>query len=76
MGAKDLNLRLSQHRAETVRNILVAAGLPAERVTAKGMGDSQLVVFDCASKRLSRSEMLGCNQPNRRVEVLVRGIQD
>jgi OmpA-OmpF porin, OOP family len=76
MGAKDLNLRLSQNRAETVRNILVAAGLPAERVTAKGMGDSQLVVFDCASKRLSRAEMLGCNQPNRRVEVLVRGIQD
>lgn len=76
MGAKDLNLRLSQNRAETVRNILVAAGLPADRVSAKGVGDSQLVVFDCSSKRLSRAETLGCNQPNRRVEVLVRGIQD
>lgn len=75
MGAKDLNLRLSQKRAQTVRNILVAAGLPAERVNAKGVGDSQLLVSDCASKRLSRTEMLGCNQLNRRVEVLVLGIQ-
>lgn len=76
MGARDLNLRLSQARAETVRNILVAAGLPAERITAKGLGDSQLVVFDCANRRLNRPELLGCNQPNRRVEVLVRGFQD
>ncbi len=75
MGARELNMRLSQQRAETVRNILIAAGLPAERISAKGVADSQLVVFDCATKRLSRDEMLGCNQPNRRVEVLVRGLQ-
>ena len=76
MGSKALNLRLSQQRAETVRNILVAAGLPANRITAKGMGDSQLVVADCAKKNLKRPELLSCNQPNRRVEVLVRGFQD
>ena len=76
MGSKDLNLKLSQQRAETVRNILVAAGLPANRITAKGMGDSQLVVADCSKKGLKRPELLSCNQPNRRVEVLVRGFQD
>jgi OOP family OmpA-OmpF porin len=76
MGSKDLNLKLSQQRAETVRNILVAAGLPANRITAKGMGDSQLVVADCSRKGLKRPELLSCNQPNRRVEVLVRGFQD
>lgn len=76
MGAKDLNLRLSQNRAETVRSILVSAGLPAEKVSAQGVGDSQLVVSNCAGKQLNRTELLRCNQPNRRVEVLVRGIQD
>lgn len=76
MGARDLNLRLSQARAETVRNILVAAGLPANRITARGMGDRELVVADCGIRRLSRPELLACNQPNRRVEVLVRGFQD
>ena len=76
MGSKDLNLKLSQQRAETVRNILVAAGLPANRITAKGMGDSQLVVADCSIKGLKRPELLSCNQHNLRVEVLVRGFQD
>jgi OOP family OmpA-OmpF porin len=76
MGTKDLNQRLSQNRAETVRSILVSAGLPAEKVSAQGVGDSQLVVSNCADKQLSRTELLRCNQPNRRFEVLVRGIQD
>ena len=76
MGSKDLNMKLSQQRAETVRNILVAAGLPANRITAKGMGDNQLVVADCSKKGLKRPELLSCNQANRRVEVLVRGFQD
>jgi OOP family OmpA-OmpF porin len=76
MGSQELNQRLSQQRAQTVLNILVAAGLPANRITAKGMGDQQLVVTNCASKGLNRTDLLGCNQPNRRVEVLVRGVQE
>jgi len=76
MGSKDLNMNLSQESAETVRNILIAAGLPANRITAKGMADIQLVVANCGQKGLKRPELLSCNQPNRRVEVLVRGFQD
>jgi len=75
MGSKQLNQRLSLQRAQTVLNVLVAAGLPANRITAIGLGDQQLVVTSCANRGLSRTELLGCNQPNRRVEVLVRGFQ-
>jgi outer membrane protein OmpA-like peptidoglycan-associated protein/uncharacterized protein YidB (DUF937 family) len=35
------NLALSQARADAVRNALVAAGAPAEAVTAKGYGDTR-----------------------------------
>jgi OOP family OmpA-OmpF porin len=76
MGSKELNQRLSLQRAQTVLNVLVAAGLPANTITAKGLGDQQLVVTGCANRGLSRTDLLACNQPNRRVEVLVRGIQE
>ncbi len=75
IGSREANLQLSRSRAETVKNVLVGMGLPADRVVSVGVGDRQLIVPDCEIKGLSRSELLLCNQPNRRVEVLVRGIQ-
>ncbi len=75
IGSREANLQLSRSRAETVRNVLVGMGLPSDRVVSIGVGDRQLIVPDCEVKGLSRSEVLLCNQPNRRVEILVRGTQ-
>ena len=41
VGAKELNMKLSQARADAVRSWLVTNGIQAGRLTAKGFGDSK-----------------------------------
>lgn len=61
-GAEDFNVKLSQQRANAVRDQLVARGIAAERITTKGYGPKYPAVDnDSAAGR----------QQNRRVEVLV-----
>ena len=40
-GSESANRKLSQRRADAVRTYLVKKGVPAERMTAKGYGESQ-----------------------------------
>src|SRR5262245_4735997 len=61
-GSEDFNMRLSQQRAEAVRDQLVSRGVGPDRITTKGYGPKYPVVAnDSASGR----------QQNRRVEVVV-----
>ena len=43
MGSDAYNMKLSQQRAEAVRNFLISRGVAADRLTAKGYGESQPV---------------------------------
>ena len=71
LGSDAYNLRLSEQRAQTVRQYFIAQGLPANKIYAVGMGESQ-AVKQCASTG-NRSALIACLQPNRRVEVEVDG---
>jgi OmpA-OmpF porin, OOP family len=44
VGSADFNQRLSERRADTVRQALVAAGVPANEITARGVGKTELAV--------------------------------
>jgi outer membrane protein OmpA-like peptidoglycan-associated protein len=58
-GASDFNLKLSQNRADSVKNYLVSKGIPANTITATGFGETlPLVPNDSDSNR----------EKNRRVE--------
>ncbi|PYN38894.1 MAG: hypothetical protein DME01_00080 [Candidatus Rokuibacteriota bacterium] len=62
IGDEDFNVKLSQQRADAVRDLLVARGVAAQRIRTKGYGPKFPVVDnDSAAGR----------QQNRRVEVLV-----
>ncbi|WP_432785506.1 Outer membrane protein A [Oligella sp. MSHR50489EDL] len=65
LGSDTYNLRLSQDRANCVRNYLINLGVPANKVTAQGYGKSNPVVQCDGSGR----ELISCLQPNRRVEI-------
>ena len=64
VGSESANLKLSQDRADAVRNFLVSKGLPSDKLTAVGRGKSNPVAGnDTADGRAN----------NRRVELVVAG---
>jgi outer membrane protein OmpA-like peptidoglycan-associated protein len=63
-GSADFNMKLSQQRADAVREFLISQGLSPDIITAKGMGEADPVA--------DNSTAAGRKQ-NRRVEIIVSG---
>ena len=66
IGSATYNQKLSQRRANAVKDYLVGKGVVASRLEAVGKGKDNPVVT-CNNKK--RSELIKCLEPNRRVEV-------
>ncbi|HLY97076.1 MAG TPA: OmpA family protein [Sideroxyarcus sp.] len=73
-GAGEYNMKLSQRRADFVKEYLVSQGIATELVGTEAMGDTQPVVA-CTRQRAQkdRDALIKCLQPNRRVEIVVEG---
>jgi OOP family OmpA-OmpF porin len=72
IGSQQYNQRLSERRADAVRDYLVSKGVPRDRIETLGMGKTQPVPgVVCNQKALK--ELIACLAPNRRVEVEVKG---
>jgi len=61
-GSDDSNMALSQRRAATVQGFFVSHGIPAENVTATGMGESQPIADNNTAEGRAN---------NRRVEIII-----
>jgi len=74
IGSHAYNQKLSTRRAEAVSTYLVSAGIPADKIAAKGVDGSDPVTKpgDCVGKKASK-ELIACLQPDRRVDVEVSG---
>jgi OOP family OmpA-OmpF porin len=74
-GSVSYNQRLSQRRADAVKNYLLTKGLDVSKITAVGKGKSQptLKPTDCRGPGMTRAAVIACLQPDRRVEVEVSG---
>ena len=66
LGSTKYNQKLSERRANAVKNYLVSNGVDAGRLNAEGRGESS-PVKECKDKK--RSALIKCLEPNRRVEV-------
>ena len=74
MGSDAYNLKLSQRRAETVANYLVAKGnLDSNKVSATGYGEANPVTGNQCDGVKGRKALIACLAPDRRVEVAVSG---
>ena len=70
LGSAAYNQKLSERRANTVRDYLVSKGVDKAKIETIGMGEKQPVV-QCDQKQMKA--LIECLQPNRRVEVQVKG---
>jgi OOP family OmpA-OmpF porin len=79
LGKTDYNQRLSEARANSVRNYMVSQGVPANVIQAEGRGETDLKVTeaDCKAQgsAKSRTALIACLQPDRRVEIRATGEQ-
>jgi len=65
----DYNMDLSNRRAQSATTYIIEAGIDTERITAKGYGESQLLISDEEINRLpSLEEREAAHQRNRRTE--------
>ncbi len=65
----DYNMDLSNRRAQSATQYIIEAGIDPERITAKGYGESQLLISDEEINRLPTiEEQEAAHQRNRRTE--------
>jgi len=79
LGSTDYNQRLSVARANAVRDYIVSQGVASNVIQAEGRGETDLKITEeqCKSQGMakSRSALIACLEPNRRVEIRATGDQ-
>ena len=73
LGTSEYNGSLSARRAATVQSLLESMGVQANRAEAIGRGETEPVTSSCGDN-LSRSQLISCLQPDRRVTIEVAGV--
>ena len=72
IGTQQYNQKLSERRADAVRDYLVSKGVPKDKIETLGMGKTQPLPGVVCNQKNSK-ELIACLAPNRRVEVEVKG---
>ncbi|MBA4382210.1 MAG: hypothetical protein C0406_06545 [Sideroxydans sp.] len=70
-GNEKKNQELSERRAEAIKQYLVGKGIAGDKIKTVGAGSTKPIV-KCDSK-MNRATQVACLQPNRRVEIILRG---
>ena len=73
IGRDAPNVKLSQRRADSVANYLVAKGVPAQNISAVGHGKANPVTGSTCDAVKGRKALIACLAPDRRVEIAVNG---
>lgn len=73
LGSDKYNQALSEKRANAVKDYFVAAGVPADKVTAVGKGETEAkLTAECTAKKFKkRADLIACLAGDRRFDVSV-----
>lgn len=71
IGSDAYNLKLSEKRADIVRDYLVQQGVPADVITARGVGKADSVTGTQCNGITNRNKLIACLAPDRRVVIEV-----
>jgi OOP family OmpA-OmpF porin len=72
IGTEQYNQQLSEKRAAAVKSYLAQKGIEGDKVKSEGRGKTEPVTGD-QCKGLRGDKLISCLQPDRRVDVEVRG---
>lgn len=67
--------KLSERRAKSVNEFLIAKEVPASRIEASGKGETQPVTKAGECTGAQSAKVIVCLQPNRHIDVEVSGTQ-
>ncbi len=76
IGSDAYNQGLSEKRAQSVVDYLISKGIPSNKISARGMGESNPVTGNTCDNVKARPALIDCLAPDRRVEIEVKGIKD
>jgi len=72
-GSNEYNQKLSERRAQAVKDYLVSRDIAANRINADGKGETQPVTQAGACSGAKSAKVIACLQPDRRVHAEVTG---
>ena len=75
-GSNEYNQKLSERRANAVKDYLVSRNIPADRITAEGKGETEPVTLSGACNGPKSIKIIECLQPDRRVHAEATGTAD
>lgn len=76
IGSQNYNLPLSQKRAQSVVDYLVAKGIPTGSIRAEGRGKEDPVTGNKCDNIKQRAALIECLAPDRRVEIEIQGVTE
>ena len=73
LGSIAYNQKLSERRADSVKEYLVSKDIPAGRINAEGKGEAQPITKSGDCMGAKSAKVIACLQPDRRVDVEIQG---
>jgi len=73
LGPHDYNMKLSERRAQAVREYLIQGGVASGKIAARGVDGADPVTGSECKGNKPTPALIACLQPDRRVDVEVTG---
>lgn len=76
IGSDQSNQVLSEQRAKSVADYLVGKGIPTDKISTQGRGETEPVTGTQCDGIKAKKELIVCLAPDRRVSISVTGVKE